>query len=142
MAGPGEQEQLPAPAFQRPGAGPALPRDQRGEEPGPVQGHPGLPQKKGAGAYENAGHGLLHGAPLTADLDRADSVGAKLLRFAKDDSYCSSMATSPYNSHNVFAAGVVNPIPTVMMETLAATQPGRAGRRCAPGAGAPARVRP
>ncbi|MEW2547918.1 glycoside hydrolase N-terminal domain-containing protein [Streptomyces sp. NPDC047002] len=81
-------------------------------------------QKKDQGSYENAGHGLLHGALIAADLDMADSVGAKLLRFAKDDYYYSSMATSHYNGHNTFATDVVNSVPTVMMEMLAATQPG------------------
>lgn len=81
-------------------------------------------QKKDAGSYENAGHGLLHGALIAADLNQADSVGAKLLRFAKDDYYYSSMATSHYNNHNTFATDVVNSVPTVMMEMLAASQPG------------------
>ncbi|UWE10877.1 glycosyl hydrolase family 95 catalytic domain-containing protein [Actinacidiphila bryophytorum] len=81
-------------------------------------------QKKDQGSYENAGHGLLHGALLAADLDMPDSVGAKLLRFAKDDYYYSSMATSHYNGHNTFATDVVNSVPTVMMEMLAATKPG------------------
>lgn len=81
-------------------------------------------QKKDQGAYENAGHGLLHGALIAADLDMPDSVGAKLLRFAKDDYYYSGMATSHYNNHNTFATDVVNSVPTVMMEMLAATKPG------------------
>ncbi|MET8289541.1 discoidin domain-containing protein [Streptomyces sp. NPDC005132] len=81
-------------------------------------------QKKDQGAYENAGHGLLHGALIAADLDMPDSVGAKLLRFAKDDYYYSSMATSHYNNHNTFATDVVNSVPTVMMEMLASTRPG------------------
>ncbi|MFI0943892.1 glycosyl hydrolase family 95 catalytic domain-containing protein [Streptomyces sp. NPDC021020] len=80
--------------------------------------------KKDQGNYENAGHGLLHGALIAADLNQADSVGAKLLRFAKDDYYYSSMATSHYNGHNTFATDVVNSVPTVMMEMLAATSPG------------------
>ncbi|MEU3980529.1 glycoside hydrolase N-terminal domain-containing protein [Streptomyces sp. NPDC026672] len=81
-------------------------------------------QKKDQGSYENAGHGLLHGALVAADLNQPDSVGAKLLRFAKDDYYYSSMATSHYNNHNTFATDVVNSVPTVMMEMLAATRPG------------------
>jgi hypothetical protein len=81
-------------------------------------------QKKDAGSYENAGHGLLHGALIAADLNSADSVNAKLLRFAREDYYYASMATSHYNNHNVFATDVVNSVPTVMMEMLAATQPG------------------
>ncbi|MFG2040574.1 discoidin domain-containing protein [Dactylosporangium sp. NPDC048998] len=81
-------------------------------------------QKKDTGSYENAGHGLLHGALIAADLNNADSVNAKLLRFAKDDYYYSGMATSHYNNHGVFATDVVNSVPTIMMEMLAATQPG------------------
>ncbi|GAA1501628.1 glycoside hydrolase N-terminal domain-containing protein [Dactylosporangium maewongense] len=81
-------------------------------------------QKKDTGSYENAGHGLLHGALIAADLNNADSVNAKLLRFAKDDYYYSSMATSHYNNHSVFATDVVNSVPTIMMEMLAATRPG------------------
>ncbi|GAB3828555.1 glycoside hydrolase N-terminal domain-containing protein [Dactylosporangium cerinum] len=81
-------------------------------------------QKKDAGNYENAGHGLLHGALIAADLNNAGSVNAKLLRFAKDDYYYSSMATSHYNNHSVFATDVVNSVPTIMMEMAAATQPG------------------
>ncbi|MEU7968157.1 discoidin domain-containing protein [Streptomyces sp. NPDC049097] len=81
-------------------------------------------QKKDQGNYENAGHGLLHGALIAADLNQADSVGAKLLRFAKDGYYYNSMATSHYNNHNTFATDVVNSVPTVMMEMLASTGPG------------------
>ncbi|MEV4514418.1 discoidin domain-containing protein [Dactylosporangium sp. NPDC049525] len=81
-------------------------------------------QKKDQGSYENAGHGLLHGALIAADLNNADSVNAKLLRFAKDDYYYSSMATSHYNNHGVFATDVVNSVPTIMMEMAAATKPG------------------
>ncbi|WP_236060152.1 glycosyl hydrolase family 95 catalytic domain-containing protein [Actinacidiphila acididurans] len=81
-------------------------------------------QKKDAGNYENAGHGLLHGALIAADLNQPDSVGAKLLRFAKEDYYYTGMATSHYNNHNTFATDVVNSVPTVMMEMLAATKPG------------------
>ncbi|MFD6150548.1 discoidin domain-containing protein [Streptomyces sp. NPDC060243] len=80
--------------------------------------------KKDGGSYENAGHGLLHGALVAADLGEAGSVGAKLLRFAKDDYYYSGMATSHYNNHNTFATDVVNSVPSVMMEMLAATGPG------------------
>ncbi len=58
-------------------------------------------QKKDTGNYENAGHGLLHGALIAADLNNADSVNAKLLRFAKDDYYYTSLATSHYNNHSV-----------------------------------------
>jgi alpha-L-fucosidase 2 len=81
-------------------------------------------QKKDAGNYENAGHGLLHGALIAADLNDADSVNAKLLRFAKEDYYYTGMGTSHYNNHNVFATDVANGVPTVMMEMLAATKPG------------------
>ncbi|WP_328916112.1 MULTISPECIES: glycosyl hydrolase family 95 catalytic domain-containing protein [unclassified Streptomyces] len=81
-------------------------------------------QKKDTGNYENAGHGLLHAALIAADLNNADSVAAKLLRFAQDGYYYNSMATSHYNNHNTFATDVVNSVPTIMMEMLAATQPG------------------
>ncbi|HYS37550.1 MAG TPA: glycoside hydrolase N-terminal domain-containing protein, partial [Pseudonocardiaceae bacterium] len=81
-------------------------------------------QKKDAGNYENIGHGLVHGALIAADLSNADSVNAKLLRFAKDDYYYTGLATSHYNNHSVFATDVVNSVPTVMMEMLAATKPG------------------
>ncbi|GGM45164.1 discoidin domain-containing protein [Dactylosporangium sucinum] len=81
-------------------------------------------QKKDTGSYENAGHGLLHGALIAADLNNADSVNAKLLRFAKDDYYYTSMATSHYNNHGVFATDVANAVPAVMMEMLAASKPG------------------
>jgi hypothetical protein len=81
-------------------------------------------QRKDAGNYENAGHGLLHGALIAADLNNAASVSAKLLRFAKDDYYYTNLATSHYNNHNVFATDVVNSVPTIMMEMLASTSPG------------------
>ncbi|SNT53302.1 Fibronectin type III domain-containing protein [Streptosporangium subroseum] len=81
-------------------------------------------QKKDGGNYENAGHGLLHGALIAADLNNAESVNAKLMRFAKDDYYYSSLATSHYNNHGVFATDVVNSVPTIMMEMLAKTDPG------------------
>lgn len=80
--------------------------------------------KKDQGNYENAGHGLLHGALIAADLNMPDSVGAKLLRFAKDDYYYTNMATSHYNGHNTFATDVVNTVPTIMMDMLAETSPG------------------
>ena len=81
-------------------------------------------QKKDGGNYENAGHGLLHGALIAADLNNADSVNAKLLRFAKEDYYYSGLSTSHYNNHGVFATDVVNSVPTIMMEMLATTGPG------------------
>ncbi|GAA1364417.1 glycosyl hydrolase family 95 catalytic domain-containing protein [Catellatospora chokoriensis] len=81
-------------------------------------------QRKDGGSYENAGHGLLHGALIAANLNNAASVGAKLLRFAKDDYYYTSLATSHYNNHGVFATDVVNSVPTIMMEMLATTSPG------------------
>ncbi|GAA4588167.1 hypothetical protein GCM10023194_39080 [Planotetraspora phitsanulokensis] len=81
-------------------------------------------KKKDAGNYENAGHGLLHGALIAADLNDADSVNAKLMRFAKDDYYYSSLATSHYNNKGVFATDVVNSVPTIMMEMLATTDTG------------------
>ncbi|MFC4591223.1 glycosyl hydrolase family 95 catalytic domain-containing protein [Sphaerisporangium corydalis] len=81
-------------------------------------------QKKDGGSYENAGHGLLHGALIAADLNDAASVTAKLLRFAKEDYYYTSLATSHYNGHNTFATDVVNSVPTIMMEMLATTDPG------------------
>ncbi|WP_436761080.1 discoidin domain-containing protein [Streptosporangium sp. V21-05] len=81
-------------------------------------------QKKDGGSYENAGHGLLHGALIAANLNNADSVNAKLMRFAKDDYYYSSLATSHYNNKGVFATDVVNSVPTIMMEMLATTDPG------------------
>ena len=81
-------------------------------------------QRKDQGSYENAGHGLLHGALIAADLNNAGSVNSKLLRFAKDDYYYNSMATSHYNNHGVFATDVVNSVPSIMMEMAAATQPG------------------
>ncbi|WP_083959109.1 discoidin domain-containing protein [Herbidospora mongoliensis] len=81
-------------------------------------------QRKDGGSYENAGHGLLHGALIAANLNNADSVNAKLMRFAKDDYYYSSLATSHYNNKGVFATDVVNSVPTIMMEMLATTDPG------------------
>ncbi|GAA0428180.1 hypothetical protein Acor_66810 [Acrocarpospora corrugata] len=81
-------------------------------------------QKKDGGSYENAGHGLLHGALIAANLNNADSVNAKLMRFAKDDYYYNSLSTSHYNNHGVFATDVVNSVPTIMMEMLATTDPG------------------
>ena len=81
-------------------------------------------QKKDEGNYENAGHGLAHAALIAANLNNAPSVNAKLLRFAKDDYYYSSLATSHYNNHGVFATDVVNSVPTIMMEMLATTDPG------------------
>jgi len=81
-------------------------------------------RKKDEGSYENAGHGLLHGALAAANLNDADSVNAKLLRFAKDDYYYTNMATSHYNNHGVFATDVVNSVPAVLMEMLARTDSG------------------
>ncbi|MBW7457877.1 discoidin domain-containing protein, partial [Paenibacillus sepulcri] len=81
-------------------------------------------QKKDGGNYENAGHGLLHSALIAADLNNADSVNAKLMRFAKDDYYYTSLATSHYNNHGTFATDVVNSVPTIMMEMLATSDAG------------------
>ncbi len=92
-------------------------------------------QKKDGGSYENAGHGLLHGALIAANLNNADSVNAKLMRFAKDDYYYSSLATSHYNNKGVFATDVVNSVPTIMMEMLALRDPGYAGAPPGPAQG-------
>ncbi|GGG83776.1 discoidin domain-containing protein [Paenibacillus radicis (ex Gao et al. 2016)] len=81
-------------------------------------------QKKDGGNYENAGHGLLHSALAAANLNNADSVNAKLVRFAKDDYYYSSLSTSHYNNHGTFATDVVNSVPTIMMEMLAISDRG------------------
>ena len=79
--------------------------------------------KKDGGSYENAGHGLLHGAMIAAKLNEDQSVRAKLLRFVKDNYYYNSLGTAHYNTvtPGVFCTDVANSVPTVMMEMLAST---------------------
>ena len=79
--------------------------------------------KKDGGSYENAGHGLLHGAMIAAKLNNDSSVNSKLLRFVKDNYYYNGLATAHYNTvtPGVFCTDVANSVPTVLMEMLAST---------------------
>ncbi|MDR0425124.1 MAG: discoidin domain-containing protein [Clostridiales Family XIII bacterium] len=75
--------------------------------------------------YENAGHGLLHGALIAANLGMSESVNNKLLRMASRDYYYNSLSTAHYNNYGTFAADVVNSLPTILMEMLAQSDVGR-----------------
>ena len=79
--------------------------------------------KKDGGNYENAGHGLLHGAMVAAKLNEDQSVRAKLLRFVRDNYYYDSLGTAHYSTvtPGVFCTDVANSVPTVIMEMLAST---------------------
>ncbi|HZE85695.1 MAG TPA: hypothetical protein VE035_15365, partial [Puia sp.] len=80
--------------------------------------------KKDQYNYENAGHGLLHGALIAAGLKNGQSLNAKLLRLTKEDYYYSSLSSSHYDKHGVFCTDVCNTVPAVMMEMLIASTPG------------------
>ncbi|MDR1135737.1 MAG: discoidin domain-containing protein [Clostridiales Family XIII bacterium] len=75
-------------------------------------------------SYENAGHGLLHGALIAANLGMSESVNNKLLRMARNDYYYNSLSTAHYNNYGTFAADVVNSLPTILMEMLAQSDEG------------------
>lgn len=79
--------------------------------------------KKDEHNYENAGHGLLHGALNAANLNNPKSATDKLLRLFKEDFYYNSLSTSHYDKHGVFCTDVANTVPAVMMEMLVSSRP-------------------
>ncbi|MBK5244227.1 MAG: glycoside hydrolase N-terminal domain-containing protein [Eubacteriaceae bacterium] len=81
-------------------------------------------RKKDEHNYENAGHGLLHGALIAADINNQKSATDKLLRLFKEGFYYNSLSTSHYGNHNVFCTDVANTVPAVLMEMLVSSQPG------------------
>ncbi|MDR1294186.1 MAG: discoidin domain-containing protein, partial [Bifidobacteriaceae bacterium] len=81
-------------------------------------------QRKDEGTYENAGHGLLHGALVAANLNQTASVRSKLVRFVRDNYYYASLGTAHYNGYNVFCTDVANSVPTILMEMLVSSEPG------------------
>ena len=74
--------------------------------------------KKDQHRYENAGHGLLHGALNAANLNDAKSAESKLLRMMKTDFFFSSLASAHYNDFKVFCTDVCHAVPGIMMEML------------------------
>ncbi|MDR1432710.1 MAG: discoidin domain-containing protein [Propionibacteriaceae bacterium] len=85
--------------------------------------------RKDGGNYENAGHGLLHGALNAANLNNAESVAAKLSRFVKDNYYYTSLGTAHYNTvtPGVFCTDVAEAVPAILMNMLATTDVNGAG---------------
>ncbi len=68
--------------------------------------------------YENAGHGLLHGALIAAGLHDAGSLGDKLVRLAGSDFYYTGLATSHYPDFGVFCTDVCHALPGIIIEML------------------------
>ena len=82
-------------------------------------------RRKDQGSYENAGHGLLHGALIAANLNNAESVTSKLLRLGKEY-YFTSLATDHYTVNGTtYCTDVANSLPTILMEMLATSDEGR-----------------
>ncbi|GHT02612.1 lectin [Bacteroidia bacterium] len=75
-------------------------------------------QKKDEHNYEDAGHGLLHSALNAANLNNAQSVNTKLLRFMKTDFFFPSLASAHYSKYKVFCTDVCHAVPGIMMEML------------------------
>ncbi|MDR0865502.1 MAG: discoidin domain-containing protein [Candidatus Symbiothrix sp.] len=74
--------------------------------------------KKDGHPYEGAGHGILHAALHAANLNNAQSVHGKLLRFVKEDFFYKSLASAHYKDFSVFCTDVCHTIPAIMMEML------------------------
>lgn len=81
-------------------------------------------EKKDAFNYENAGHGLLHGALIAANLKNVPSATAKLMRLTKEDFYFDSLISAHYDKHGVFCTDTCNAVPGIMMEMLVCSSPG------------------
>lgn len=80
-----------------------------------------LQRKDGAGMYEGAGHGILHGALNAAKLNNPKSVLNKLQwLLQKNFYYDSSLSTSHYDANNsdVFCTDVANTVPGIIMEMM------------------------
>lgn len=75
-------------------------------------------QKRDEYTYEDAGHGLLHGALIAAVVKNPSSVSEKLLRLAKEDFYYTGLATAHYPEGRVFCTDVAHTLPAILMEML------------------------
>ncbi len=68
--------------------------------------------------YENAGHGLLHGALIAAGLHDAESLSDKLMQLVSRDFYYNGLATSHYPDFGVFCTDVCHSVPGIIIEML------------------------
>ncbi len=74
--------------------------------------------------HEGAGHGILHGALIAANLKNARSVNKRLLQLTKEDYYYKSLISSHYDKHGVFCTDTCNAVPGIMIEMLVCSSPG------------------
>ncbi|HVU27580.1 MAG TPA: glycoside hydrolase N-terminal domain-containing protein [Verrucomicrobiae bacterium] len=74
--------------------------------------------------HEVAGHGILHGALIAANLENAVSVNKRLLQLTKEDYYYNSLSSSHNNHHGTFCTDTCNTVPAIMMEMLIGSSPG------------------
>ncbi|MCL2489010.1 MAG: discoidin domain-containing protein, partial [Oscillospiraceae bacterium] len=84
-------------------------------------------QRKDSGNYENAGHGLLHGAMIASKLNDADSATAKLVRMASDF-FFNGLNTDHYDKYATFCTDVVNSFYAVQMEMTMSSDEGGDGQ--------------
>jgi hypothetical protein len=73
--------------------------------------------------HESAGHGILHGALIAANLKNAKSVNRRLLQLTSEDYYYNSLASSHNDKHGVFCTDTCNAVPAIMMEMLVCSSP-------------------
>jgi len=76
------------------------------------------------GYHETAGHGILHGALIAANLKNAKSVNKRLLQLMKEDYYYDTLISSHNNKHGTFCTDTCNAVPGIMMEMLVCSSPG------------------
>lgn len=74
--------------------------------------------------HETAGHGILHGALIAANLKNAQSVDKRLLQLTKDDYYYETLISSHNDKHGIFCTDTCNAVPGIMMEMLVCSSPG------------------
>jgi hypothetical protein len=75
--------------------------------------------------HETAGHGILHGALVAANLKNAWSVNRRLLQLTRDGYYYDdSLISSHYDKHGTFCTDTCNAVPGIMMEMLISSSPG------------------
>jgi alpha-L-fucosidase 2 len=75
--------------------------------------------------HETAGHGILHGALVAANLKNAWSVNRRLLQLTRDGYYYDdSLISSHYDKHGTFCTDTCNAVPGIMMEMLIFSSPG------------------
>jgi alpha-L-fucosidase 2 len=75
--------------------------------------------------HETAGHGILHGALVAANLKNAWSVNRRLLQLTREGYYYDDSLISSHNDkHGTFCTDTCNAVPGIMMEMLISSSPG------------------